>query len=287
MAFIKPMLPTLVDEAPAGEGWTHEITYDGYRTELVVDADNVGAFTRNGHDRADRYISIANAAGQLPVLSAIIDGEMVVQDESGVTEALRGAIAGEPHRLVFFAFDLLHLDGKDLRRLPLEERRARLAALIGAPDPMATIQFFEAVAGEGAAVFPAAADMGLEGIVSKRLGSRYASGPTQDWLKTKAMVESEFVVVGVEPNLGGPPFALLARQTEAGLVYAGSAFVTLPQAERDRFWQAAEKLKVTEPGIRDIRRAKVSFVKPALKLRAKHLRGGDMIRHASLSKLLF
>ena len=101
------------------------------------------------------------------------------------------------------------------------------------------------------------------------------------------MVESDFIVVGVEPNPGGPPFALLARETETGLVYAGSAFVTLPQAERDRFWIAATELTTSKPALKDIRKRDVAFVKPTLHVKAKHLRGVGMLRHASLSKLLF
>ena len=100
------------------------------------------------------------------------------------------------------------------------------------------------------------------------------------------MTEGEFVVVGVEPNPGGPPFALLARQTETGLSYAGSAFVTLPQAERDAFWEATELLKIKAPVVPDIRGAKASFLKPILRVKAKHLRGGETLRHASLVELL-
>ncbi len=283
------MLPTLVTAPPTGESWLHEIKYDGYRTEVVIDQDEVGAFTRNGHDWTERYPGIVDAGGALPCSTAILDGEVAVQDEGGVTDfqALRSAIAGERHRLTFFAFDLLHLNGNDLRKRPVEVRRAMLEKLIGRPDPTHAIQFSECIAGEGAKVFASAAELGLEGIVSKRLGSRYASGSTRDWLKTKAMVEGEFIVVGVEPNPGGPPFALLARETDAGLVYVGSAFVTLPKVERDRFWAATDSLTVTKPAVKEIRRAKVGFVKPVLKVKARHLRGAGMLRHASLAKLLF
>jgi bifunctional non-homologous end joining protein LigD len=112
LPFIKPMMPMLVANPPQGEGWTHEIKYDGYRTELIIDDGQARAFTRNGHDWTKRYRSIVEVAAALPVGDAIIDGEMVVQDESGVSDfqALRGAIGGEPHRLIFFAFDLLHLE---------------------------------------------------------------------------------------------------------------------------------------------------------------------------------
>jgi bifunctional non-homologous end joining protein LigD len=95
--FTKPMMPTLVAKPPEGEGWTHEVKYDGYRTELIVDDGQARAFTRNGHDWTKRYRAIADAAAALPVGDGIIDGEMVVQDESGITDfqALRGAIGGE------------------------------------------------------------------------------------------------------------------------------------------------------------------------------------------------
>ena len=112
LAFIRPMLPTLIKAPPKGYDWLHEIKYDGYRTELIVDRGTVRAFARNGHDWTDRYSSIVGAAAALPASTAIIDGEIVVQDENGVTDfqALRSAMAGEPQRLTFFAFDLLHLD---------------------------------------------------------------------------------------------------------------------------------------------------------------------------------
>lgn len=93
--------------------------------------------------------------------------------------------------------------------------------------------------------------------------------------------------MGVEPNLGGPPFALLARETAAGLVYAGSAFVTLPQPERDRFWTETEKLKTSRPSLSEVRSSKASFVKPELRVRAKHMRSEGMLRHARLNALLF
>ena len=169
LTFIKPMLPTLVDAPPKGDGWTHEIKYDGYRTELIVDRDEAGAFTRNGHDWTDRYRVMVDAAAALLCSTAIIDGEVVVQDDvTGVTDfqALRSAIAGEPHRLTFMAFDLVHLNGVDLRPLPLEERRRRLEDLIGAPDETAAIHFSESVDGDGAPVFALAEELGLEGIVS-------------------------------------------------------------------------------------------------------------------------
>jgi bifunctional non-homologous end joining protein LigD len=127
LGFIRPEIPTLVPEPPSGEGWIHEIKHDGYRTLIVIDDGQVRAFTRNGHDWTKAYRRVIEACARL-ACETVIDGEMVVQDEHGITDfnTLRSAIYTAPHRIVFFAFDLLHLDGHDLRRRPLMERRALL-----------------------------------------------------------------------------------------------------------------------------------------------------------------
>jgi bifunctional non-homologous end joining protein LigD len=129
--FIRPMMSTLVDEPPEGEGWIHEIKHDGYRTILAVDADA----TRNGHDWTRQYRTIVAQAAQLPCETAIVDGEMVVQDEHGRADfhAVRAALTREPERLAFFAFDLPMLDGHDLRNKPLYERRRILQDLSSRP----------------------------------------------------------------------------------------------------------------------------------------------------------
>jgi ATP-dependent DNA ligase len=199
------------------------------------------------------YPALIEATEKLKCRSAILDGEAVVQNTLGVSDfhALRAAMTREPHRVVFFAFDLLHLDGKDLRRLRLVERRSRLKELLAGHDESFALHFSESVEGDGPRVFAAAEALGVEGIVSKR-ASGHSSGPSREWLKTKVMAVGEFVVVGVEPNPGGPPFALLAREGDSGLAYAGSAFVTLRDEDRKAFWAATELLKV---GLRPCRRS--------------------------------
>ncbi len=204
LGFIKPELPTLVPEPPTGEGWIYEIKHDGYRTLVVMDRGQVRAFTRNGNDWTRAYRGWSRLAASWPARLPCIDGEMVVQDEHGITDfhALRSAIYTAPHRLVLFAFDLLHLDGQDLRGRPLMERRALLRRLI-TPDTRSPIQFSDHVEGDdGARFFKAAAELGLEGIVSKRAASRYRSGRSRSWLKTKNMIESEFVLLGTDREFG-------------------------------------------------------------------------------------
>ena len=273
--FIEPMLATLVDDAPEGDQWSHEIKYDGYRTQIHV-RDGAGrAFTRNGFDWSDSYQPLIEAAVKLPCESAIMDGEVIVQGEGGKCDfhSLRASIKSEPGRLVFMGFDLLELDGQDLRRPPLERRRELLNKLIGRNDPGCPIQYSAEVVGHGKAFFAVADGMGLEGIVSKKLGSRYVSGRSNNWLKTKCFVEEELIVIGTETGKAAP-VALLARDGEAGLEYVGGAMVTLAQPDRDRFWQAVEALTVAKPAV-PMGKRKATWVKPEMRVRVRTLRGEE------------
>ncbi len=276
------MKPLLVEQAPDGDGWVHEIKHDGYRTLLAIEPEEVRAFSSSGHDWSNQYRRICNAAGQLYVGSALIDGELVVQDDRGVSdfEGLRGAIAREPHRLVFFAFDLLHLNGEDLRGVRLDERRGLLRELLGMPDPLSPIQFSEAIEGRGPDVFAAAERMGLEGIVSKRASSHYRSGPAKAWAKTKATTIGEFVLIGSKLE-GKVPTLLLARETATGLVYAGSAFLAMSDPMREVLRTTCERIKIARPAV-EARLSGAWWFRPELRIRVKHLRSeGGMLRHAS------
>jgi len=196
LEFIPSQVPTLVDQLPEGDGWIHEVKFDGYRGQIIVENGEARVFTRNGNDWSAKFWPIALAGQTLRCKSAIIDGEVVVTDENGVSDfnAIVRAIRTAPSRLGFVAFDLLHLEGSDLRSLPLIERRERLARLV---EGNAKIQFREAFEGDAAAIFRAVEQMGLEGIVSKRADSRYRSGPSKAWLKTKCFVESDFELLGI------------------------------------------------------------------------------------------
>ena len=178
--FILPCRPTLVAAPPAGPRWLHEMKHDGYRLLARKQGERVTLWTRYGADFTYRFPRIAEAVGALLVDKALIDGEAVVFLPDGHSDfaALRTRAGGEQAALV--AFDLLSLDGEDLRQRPLEERREALAQLVADVDD---IQFSIAVAAESALVFDYARKFGLEGIVSKRLGSRYKSGPSRNWLK--------------------------------------------------------------------------------------------------------
>jgi bifunctional non-homologous end joining protein LigD len=281
------MLPSLVDAPPEGAEWLHELKYDGFRTQIAIADGAARAYSRGGHDWTQKYRPLVAAAAQLGAEDALIDGEVIVQDERGRPDfaALQGAIARTPERLVFMAFDLLSQDGRDLRRLALEERRARLEALVGAHDPGFPIQYSAHVEGGGGDFFRAAEAMGLEGIVSKRKGSRYRSGHAKSWLKTKTFAEGEFLVVAVERG-DKAPVALLAREAATGLELAGPAMVTLSGPDRDRFWTSVETLKTSRPAVPMAKRKEGSFVAPGLRVRARFLRGEETLRHAALTGIV-
>ena len=182
--FIRPREPTLVDRPPPGPGWLHEIKHDGFRILAWKQGERVKVWARRAADFMDRFSRIAEAIRSLTADEAMIDGDAVVflDDGRGDFRALLTKHGWEQAALV--AFDLLHLNGDDLRQRPLEKRREAVGRLI-AKRRTDGILFNEALAEESAVVFAKACELGLEGIVSKRAGSLYRSGRSRNWLKTK------------------------------------------------------------------------------------------------------
>ena len=284
--FIEPMLPTLVDEAPDGEAWVHEIKYDGYRTQLAIAGTDSRAYTRNGYDWTDKYGIVVAAARALNCRSAVIDGEMCVQNAAGITDfkALRSAIRRSPERLMLFAFDILALDGRDFRAEPLLDRRRRLQDLMGT-NPTSRLQFSAEQLGRGPAFFTTADKHGLEGIVSKRADSRYVSGRAKTWLKIKSFTVGDYAVLGVERSSTGVPVALLATLGRDP-TYVGNAMVTLPAAERKAFWSSVETMGTPQARLGGFaRNKKAQWIREGLVARVRHLRGEDKLRHATLQSL--
>lgn len=205
---IAPQLATLVEEPPGGDRWIHELKLDGYRLMCRIDRGRVRLFTRNLKDWTARFRSVADAAGQLPVGTALLDGEAVVLDPDGTTnfQALQNALKGGPGRFVtYYVFDLLYLDGYDLRNVPLEERKTAARALLHssvlADDPEGAIRYSEHMDIDGAVVLEHACELGVEGIVSKVRDAKYRSGRNRDWLKIKCANRQDFVVGGfTEPS---------------------------------------------------------------------------------------
>ena len=182
---IGPCLPSPAKAPPAGPDWLPEIKHDGFRILALRDGTGVRLYTRNGHDFSKRFPLMVAAMAMLPVCSCLIDGEAIVSDDSGL--AVFALLRSWPTNVsaVLCAFDLLELDGEDLRRSPIEMRKGGLTMLLRTPYPHPGIALNEHYVGDGAIVFAQACKLGCEGIVSKRLGSLYRSGRSKQWVKIK------------------------------------------------------------------------------------------------------
>lgn len=280
LKFIKPQELTLVQVPPVSDDWLHEIKYDGFRTQLILDWAGASAFTKTGIDWSKRYWPIVAAAEKLPAKSFIIDGEVIAPEPDGTPNfhAMHSRMAWNAEQLAFVAFDILHLDGEDLRKLPAIERRAILWNLVQPADGI--IQYSQHVEGGGAEFFAAVEKMGLEGMVSKRKNSPYRSGPSDSWLKIKCWEVGEFELLGVKREHGKPAMALMARNGR----YAGTAVISANRSIKERLWRRVQMAKAGKPaGVPEgVAGPTVEWLKPGITARVKHLRGENKLRHASL-----
>jgi bifunctional non-homologous end joining protein LigD len=220
----KAQLATLSDDVPVSDAWLHELKYDGYRIAAEIDARGIRLESRNGKDWTSAFPEVVAALAQLPLSSALLDGEVALVDADGHTsfQALQNAFSGGKRTgLTYFVFDLLYLDGEDLRALALEQRKARLKPLLKA---RAKVRYSDHVLGDGPRVFAEACKVGAEGIVSKRRDLPYHGGRSEDWLKIKCSLRQELVVCGFTEPSGarvGVGALLLGYYESERLVFAG------------------------------------------------------------------
>ncbi|MEX0642290.1 MAG: DNA ligase D, partial [Pirellulales bacterium] len=220
-------LATLTKEAPTGDEWLHEIKFDGYRMLCRIEGGKATFISRNGHDWTAKFPDLGRAAAALPVTTAILDGEVVAMQPDGTTsfQSLQNAFqTGSTANLLFFVFDLLYLDGYDVRALMLEDRKSLLRRVV--PDNShGAVRFSDHVVGKGPDFFDQACRMHLEGIISKRRQRPYVAGRGVDWLKVKCSLSEEFVIGGFTTPSGARSHfgALLVGyyDTKGQLVYAG------------------------------------------------------------------
>jgi bifunctional non-homologous end joining protein LigD len=230
--WIEPQLSKLATEAPTGPEWVHEIKFDGYRMAARIDKGRVQLLTRSGLDWTSKYPATAAAFAKLKVKTAYVDGELCGVRADGVTsfELMQQSSEAGYGGLVYFAFDLLELDGANVARLPLGERKKRLADLL--KKPPAGIVYSEHEGGDGEAFRRAACEHRLEGIVSKRLDRPYLPGDRGAWIKTKCLNRAEFVIVGWSNPEGSRPLigALLLGyyEPDGRLLYAGRVGTGMP-----------------------------------------------------------
>ena len=200
--FRPPQLATLVDEVPAGNGWMHEIKFDGYRALIACAGEKVRVYTRSGKDWTDKFEPLAAKFAELDLPSCLIDGEIVAYGKDGnpdfsslqnVLKRGHGA-QKDSDKFAFYAFDLLELEGEDLAKLTNVERKERLEALLDGVEP--PIHFADHVIGAGEKLYRTMCDAGQEGIISKRIDGKYTGKRAKNWVKVKCTLRQEFVIIG-------------------------------------------------------------------------------------------
>ena len=237
---------------PTGDRWLHEMKYDGYRVLIAVGGGEARAYTRSGLDWSEKFGGIVAAAAQLRVGSALIDGEAVVLEADGRSsfQALQGALKGAPASIDYYAFDLLELDGKDLTRLPLTERKEQLRAII--PEADDRLRYSEHIVGSGEKLLHNFCAAGLEGVISKLATGKYVGSRSGGWLKTKCIKRQEFVVVGWTPSDKSRSFRslILGIHDEGELRYAGKVGTGFDTAELLRLMEVMKPLEQSTPTVK-------------------------------------
>lgn len=291
------MAARVVSRLPEGDEWTYEVKFDGYRALLLKDRDRVRVVSRNEKNLTHAYPSVTAAAQRLHAERAVVDGEIVAVDADGRPsfQALqhRGARAG--HAIVFYAFDLLHLDGTDLTGAPLVDRRARLPAVLDESG----ILLSRDLPGTAQQVIAAVTSLGLEGIIAKRRESRYTPGERNtDWVKLKLDRQQEFVVGGYRPGPHGVDALLVGYHDTGGLRFAGKVRAGFTPHLRREVFAALEPLQIARCPFVDLPHSKSShwgggvtpdqmhemrWLKPALvaQIRFVEWTGDGHLRHAA------
>ena len=276
--FIPAALATSITKPPKGERWIHEVKFDGYRVQVHLRDATVKVFTRRGNDWTNRFRKIAADAWHVNAGSAIIDGEVVVPAADGTTDfsVLQNELKGRSKKIVMVAFALLYLNGYDLRKVPLIERKAMLKKIIDKTD----IQFSESFEVDGREMYTHACKVGLEGVVSKVRDSRHHSGRTNEWVKVTCAQRETLPIAGFA--LDGSKFdgLYVGRQKGEQLVYAGKVDHGLPASAKDLQARLKPLIRKTQPYTKKIAHRGV-WVEPSLlaeiEYRAKSAEG--KVRH--------
>ncbi len=288
-AFRSVQLATLVDSVPAGENWLFEMKYDGYRCLAAVAGDSVRLYTRNGLDWTEQFGALVAPLQKLKIGSALIDGEICAFDDKGRTDfSTLKAVLSDGGRLEYFAFDLLEADGKDLTKLPLTERKARLEKLLSKTAKNDPVQYSSHVEGHGQSVLDALCRDGHEGVIAKRANAAYRGTRSKDWLKIKCLKRQEFVIGGWSPSSKRKGFASLLLGTWEGdrLLYRGRVGTGFSQDVLAELGQALEKRqRKTSPfeAVPKDRARGSKWVTPDLvaEIAYTELTGDDILRHPS------
>jgi bifunctional non-homologous end joining protein LigD len=264
--FVPPQLATLTDKPPPGDEWFHELKFDGYRLLCHLEGRQVRFWTRNRKDWTAKFANVGKAVKALPVKSAILDGEIVALDDAGRTsfQRLQQSInKGGGSGLIFHVFDLIYLEGFNLTRCTLLDRKRLLAELLEPLGDAGLLRYSDHIEGNGMQFFKEACKLGLEGIVSKQANSLYESTRTRSWLKIKCIRRQEFVSAGYTLSDKGIPFSslILGVYDKGKLIYAGRAGTGYTNAMRVELKKKLDKIVVDKrpfeqiPKDPDLRRA--------------------------------
>ncbi|MPZ40488.1 MAG: DNA ligase D [Rhizobiales bacterium] len=281
--FVPPSLATLHDKVPQGSGWVHEIKFDGYRIQARLDHGKVKLLTRKGLDWVARFPNVAADVARLAADTALIDGEIAVENSRGLSDfsMLQAALSkGEQDSFVYYVFDLLHLDGVDLSGLPLVERKATLKELLEETGGTSSIRYSEHFTENGKVVWKQASQMGLEGIVSKRADAPYRPGRTDSFMKIKCATEQEFVIGGYGPSNAMPDAVgalVVGYYRDGRLIYAGRVGTGYTRTVAKELWKRLHPLERTKTPFDEIppveaRRRDVRWVEPTTVIES-HFRG--------------
>src|SRR5438270_5671861 len=295
-ATLKPQLATVADRAPDGPEWLHEIKYDGYRLLARIDDGEVRLITRGGLDWTAKFPALAARLSQLPLDSALIDGELVHLEPKGTTSfsSLQDAISGgKTDTLNFFAFDLLYRDGWNLTGAALEDRKAALADIIS-PNQQGMLRYSDHQIGRGPAFLSQACNFALEGIVSKRRTEPYRPGRSRSWLKSKCRNREEFVIVGyTDPEGSREGFGALLvgyYDPQGKLRYAGRVGTGFNTGQLIQLHRRLESLARPEPTVtlpKGVSRKGVHWIEPRLVAEVEFATwtADDIVRQASFQGL--
>jgi bifunctional non-homologous end joining protein LigD len=274
--FIPPALATSIGKVPSGERWVHEIKFDGYRVQVHLRDAAVKVFTRRGNDWTNRFRNIAADAWHVNAGSAIIDGEVVVPAEDGTTDfsVLQNELKGRSKKIVMVAFDLLYLNGYDLRNLPLFERKTLLKKIIAETD----IQFSESFEVDDREMYEHACKTGLEGVVSKVRDSQYVSGRVNAWVKKTCAQRETLAIAGFALDGKKWDGMYLGRRKGKELIYAGKVDHGFDTASaKDLQARLKPLIRKTQPYAKKIAHRGI-WVKPSLLAEIEY-RAEGKVRH--------
>ena len=269
--FIPPQLALEATAPPEDDGWLHELKLDGYRIQARKSGSKVELLTRKGLDWTKRMPAVAQAVAALKVKSVTLDGEVVVLDKDGISSfaALQASFQHtESHPLTYFVFDLLHLDGRNPRDLPLRERKALLEKFL--PRSGSALRLCEHIEGDALKIFRHACKLHAEGIISKRASAPYRSTRSSDWLKSKCLREQELVIGGYTLSSEGTDrigSLLLGYYKNSTLIYAGRTGTGFTQQLKRSLLQKLAKLHTAKPAFESVptaARKGAHWIKPKL-----------------------